>query len=701
MALDPVELQKEIVKAFRKPELFWQFLRARLTVDIEQFRQLDYEPRVMAVIDQLDDEGRTRELLRKASLAKPTERGLQKLAQRELSRNEPLIDILERGRIPWEKLFDQFSQVADISALSLSARAPLVMEPGKEYLYALRCEELIDTLTDAAERPDLTFRFPILQFATGLAASYVDMAAELRQWLHVAARSYGETVPELLIVHLPEDRETVAGIIAALKARDVRAVGEEWNPMKAAPWELLQGRAGGAISRIGVVLGRETASRWSEAPAPKSQAESGQTAVFPILVGVPRTAVQINFLLPSTWVVLDLADPRTIDALVGRLRTETPRADARNSTQLLDEAAPRLAKLLPAGDLVFMLGPAVSRPPSGYAMALALLRQLGLELGDGALVLPMDLAGSYFAVKNTDEELLTVIRKVLYAVSGIPPTHLALSMLLDELPAHRVTKREEGTHKDPLRPLIITTNLDLMMERALILQGISFTRIVQHAPGNTPAVLESDFRVRRSDQRGGDSTSGIRSLTVTVEGSSEPIKAIVDGNGQFTLESDHWTRLDKAIQRAGLVAAGPPPANAEVDINLPVLYKFHGSLDVDGSSAVTADHYDVFDFSAVPPWITDRVKNHPLLLLGYCYTDPQFRQLRRTLLRNLAPKKVDRYAVQYPFPTDEPQYHIERALSRRLITLWKDMEPIECDGATVVAEILAELKALSPAPSLP
>jgi hypothetical protein len=702
--LDVVELQAEIVRAYRKPDLFWQFLRARLAVDIDRFPAAEYEPRVMAILERLDDEGRTRELLRKASLAKPNERGLQRLAQRELSPNEPLVDILERGRIPWEQLFDQFSQVADINALSISARAPLVMEAGQEYLYGLRCEALVDTLATAPERSDRTFRFPILQFTAGLAASYPDLAPELRQWLHVAARSYGDRVPELLIIHLPEDRETVREIISALKKRDVHGAPEEWNSLKPAAWELLQARSGGAISRIAVLLGRDTAAQWTAAAAPKAQSEFGQTAVFPILVGVPRTAVQISFLLPNTWVVLDLADDRTLDTLVTRVRAEAPRAEPRNATQLLDDAAPRLAKLLPAGDLVFMLGPAVSRPPSGYALALALLRKLGIELQDGALVLPMDLAGSYFALKNTDKELLTVIREQLHAVSGIPPTHLALSALLAELPAHRITKRQEGSVKDPPRPLIVTTNLDLMMERALILQGISFTRIVQHAPGNTPAVLTSDFRVQRTEERRADSTDGTRTYTVTVEGFAEPIRVIVDEEGRFTLDGDGWTRLEMAVQTAGAIAATPPrPGAAEVNINVPVLYKFHGSLDVDQSAAVTTDHYDYFDFSAAPTWITERVKNDPLLVLGYCYTDPQFRQLRLTLLRNLANTKVDRYAVQYPFPPEEPLYHVERALSRRLINPWKNviMDAIECDGATVLSEILGELKALAPASSLP
>ena len=51
---------------------------------------------------------------------------------------------------------------------------------------------------------------------------------------------------------------------------------------------------------------------------------------------------------------------------------------------------------------------------------------------------------------------------------------------------------------------------------------------------------------------------------------------------------------------------------------------------------------DVFELQAVPPFITGRVTTKPLLLLGYYWTDPALRHLRRTLFRNLVRPNVDR-----------------------------------------------------------
>ena len=60
----------------------------------------------------------------------------------------------------------------------------------------------------------------------------------------------------------------------------------------------------------------------------------------------------------------------------------------------------------------------------------------------------------------------------------------------------------------------------------------------------------------------------------------------------------------------------------------------------------------MFELQAVPPFITGRVTTKPLLLLGYYWTDPAMRHLRRTLFHNLVRNNIDRFAVQYPLPVD-------------------------------------------------
>ena len=58
---------------------------------------------------------------------------------------------------------------------------------------------------------------------------------------------------------------------------------------------------------------------------------------------------------------------------------------------------------------------------------------------------------------------------------GIPPTHQQLAKLLRLL-----ATRGERRVRRQTKQLIVTTNLDVMMERALLQAGVSFTRLVHY-----------------------------------------------------------------------------------------------------------------------------------------------------------------------------------------------------------------------------
>jgi hypothetical protein len=137
--------------------------------------------------------------------------------------------------------------------------------------------------------------------------------------------------------------------------------------------------------------------------------------------------------------------------------------------------------------------------------------------------------------------------------------------------------------------------------------------------------------------------------------------------------------------------------NFDGDERRPILYKYYGSKDLRRSCVISADHIEGFDFASVPVLITQRVATRPLLLLGYCWTDPELRHLRRTLLKNLVGNDVDRIAVHYPLPGegDAALYQVERALSTKLVKLWRKLtvEPVETDGATMLREITKQIEA--------
>jgi hypothetical protein len=197
---------------------------------------------------------------------------------------------------------------------------------------------------------------------------------------------------------------------------------------------------------------------------------------------------------------------------------------------------------------------------------------------------------------------------------------------------------------------------------------MSFTRVVQLASprreqnGGTPTwVVVNDYRViKLSDDK------------TTLD--------LADGWTGIDLSRNN--DLDAAIRRCGVV---PNPDNvkpweskevvdgqAREDVR-PVLYKFHGSYNVDNSLLVTSDDYDDFDMTRVPYHIQQRVKNGALLFLGYSFLDPELRHLGRTLLRgSVTPgekKTPKRFAVHIPLPP-HPLHWVETTLLSDMETAW-------------------------------
>jgi hypothetical protein len=298
-----------------------------------------------------------------------------------------------------------------------------------------------------------------------------------------------------------------------------------------------------------------------------------------------------------------------------------------------------------------------------------LLQKLGLPLGERAWIPPIDLAAMYYAIQNTDPELQRVVSQALTACAELPPTHRALARVLKRAIDRRVKPRTQDVNR---RPLIVTTNIDLMLERALLLAGMSFTRIVQYRAGDSglvPPVGVTEFRIRP-----------VRDPLVQLEGGQAP----------FDVGAEDCRAADAAIQELSVREVAPDKLTVEGHPDHPILYKVHGSEDVDESCAISTDHFDEFGLQAMPAFITGRVTTKPLLLLGYCWTDPALRHLRRTLFRNLVRSNIDRFAVQYPLPADpEALYQMEKVLSASLISRWGSlsMQALECDGATLLEEI--------------
>ena len=315
---------------------------------------------------------------------------------------------------------------------------------------------------------------------------------------------------------------------------------------------------------------------------------------------------------------------------------------------------------------------AAAQHPSLYSVSRTLLRKIGLAMGERAWIPPIDLAGMYYAIQNTDPELQLVVRQELTAASELPATHRASARVVKRAIERRVKPRTQDVNR---RPLIVTTNHDVMLERALLLAGMSFTRVVQYRAGKNdsspfPPVGVTEFRIHP-----------LREALVQLEGGQQ---------ATFDVGASDWHAADAAMQELSVADVPIDKLTFEGNPDHPILYKFHGSEDVDESCAISTDHYDVFELQAVPPFITGRVTTKPLLLLGYYWTDPAMRHLRRTLFHNLVRNNIDRFAVQYPLPVDaDALYQMEKALSASLIGRWGhlSMQALECEGVTLLEEI--------------
>ena len=674
-----------VERVYPRPAVFAQFLMSKLNIDYEKYHADRYQDVLVLIFEDLVSDSRVREFVRKLRLAKEDDPGVQAfLADKLPADREWFVDILERGQFAWDQLVKLFAQEAPTIEVPMPWRRAL--PPNRDealFVYARRCGDLVDMLSSVPRVSNNGDEPPVIvMFARRLLklVTSAELSDDMRRWLE-ATRPHSDVRYDAAFIYLAQDEPMVKELIARLATADVRVLPRSWDAIRGDAWKTVLEQARGELGRTAVCISEATVASWP-ADDPQSlspELEAARGAVFPVLLRVARESVRLpSFLQPSTWVEFrwSLDDENALTALRGRINPDTSisRPDQltrRPTSPLIDEAGRKLARWLINQEVVFIVGPAAARP-SLYSVSRTLLRKIGLALTERALIPPIDLAGMYYAIQNTDPELQKVVRQELTAASELPATHQAIARVLKRTIERRVKPRTQDVNR---RPLIVTTNHDVMLERALLLAGMSFTRIVQYRAGKTdgsplPPVGVTEFRIRP-----------LRDALVQLEGGRQAV---------FDVGSKDWHAADAAIQELPVADVPIDKLSVEGHPDHPILYKFHGSEDVDESCAISTDHYDVFELQAVPPFITGRVTSKPLLLLGYYWTDPAMRHLRRTLFHNLVRNNIDRFAVQYPLPVDpDALYQMEKVLSPSLIGRWGNlsMQALECEGVTLLEEI--------------
>jgi hypothetical protein len=473
-----------------------------------------------------------------------------------------------------------------------------------------------------------------------------------------------------------EDLRVVANLADALQQLNLRVWFDQTALVPGAPWqrELTEGVE--ASSATAVCIGAGGVGKWQqvEMEAAITKQVEGRHRVIPVILpGVLAENVKLPALLKrNTWVVMNsnVEDRATLERLYWGITGENfasasaPRArkDPPQS-QALDDSVSNLCDTLCADNVVYIVGTGApeeggaSFPPSPCEITRGLLLDLRLIENDyNHLLPPPDIAGSYYAVRSGTTRLEGKVVEMISSRSGsIPRPYQRLAELIRLLagrPTPRIRKRPQQ--------LIVTTNLDVMIERALLQAGISFTRLVQHTSMSRIEVNQ------------------YRNVSLTDKSSIQLPTPL----GARTVRLNDWDDLDEAIANHGRSVAGDISGGTGVNAlhtlpikdlsgDDPILYKFRGSQDVRGSCALSVDQYLTYTRrlliqSFIPAQITEILNSSPILLLGYGFFDSDFRLIYHGLLRGAVEIRQDPiYSIQ--LTPDEERHDSYRKME---LLLW-------------------------------
>jgi hypothetical protein len=249
-----------------------------------------------------------------------------------------------------------------------------------------------------------------------------------------------------------------------------------------------------------------------------------------------------------------------------------------------------------------------------------------VERPSPVLLPPLDVAAMYFEVKRDEVELEDQFRTFTEA-AGVPATHGKAVALIERLIA------KAPLHQTRLKQLIVTTSVDLFLERALAEGGLAFTQVVQHWSEAKVSVTEF---------------------------SRPPARMTAGGVAD-------WLR-DQTEQDSREVE---PRDLAAEKLAAPILYKFCGSIDHPGTCAISSGRLAALARNAtkgIPEVVTSILRNTPLLILGARAFDPDYRTCLDSLLGGALKTGHKRYLVASRPGADETDCYLQMEMP-----LWKDI----------------------------
>jgi hypothetical protein len=326
----------------------------------------------------------------------------------------------------------------------------------------------------------------------------------------------------------------------------------------------------------------------------------------------------------------------------------------------------------------------VERLPRQCDIARDLLAGLDITAEERAILPTVDNLGTYFATKNDVLVLENRVAKMIYeGTRKSPPLHDLLARVI-----RRLEKAREGV-PPPFPQLIVTTALDVLTERALLREGISFTRIVQHASA-TEITINQYTNVTAA---GGKITVALpKGKPVTVDdGNWEKLDDLIAKFGEKRITTDSRESIENQVKVLRELPLMKYPA--------PLLYKYHGSRDVPGSCALSTEHYmRLATLLPIPERILAIVGNSAAAFLAHGVLDGDAMHVYNTLLRrsyqidNQLPRIA---AVRQPKADSNDAYlRLEAAVWPRVkekVLQYRGIRMVEGDGDELLREMLDKL----------
>lgn len=325
------------------------------------------------------------------------------------------------------------------------------------------------------------------------------------------------------------------------------------------------------------------------------------------------------------------------------------------------QAIRNLAGALASGPVTFFLGPNASPgrddsyPPCASEVTGRLMRESELikDCPKNPPCFPRDVACDYFCVQQSKQLLEDEVAAVIQKHSRqIPLVYEKLAGLLAKTLQTRGTTQRH--HKHP--QLVVTTNLDVLMERALLRQRIPFTRLVVNL---TERTMEINQYWEEQTQNGPEKGKIVLATDLRQDAGDEKLDEFIRDHGRSLFDPSHrddereGDNSPEGPEGQPIVSELPPLDPA------PVLMKYCGSVDLPGTCTLSSEQAMQIAAAGVdmPSGIGAIINNTPWLFLGYGLFDPELRLLCHTVLResrNTPARQRDaRYAV-LPHPADDP-----------------------------------------------